>query len=164
MVGGNLVPNGDFELGLMGWRLAGEGDANLLWGTGCQGPGPDRSAAAACGPWRGPKRAADLREQGPQQALLSRPIPAQPGMRYTLSARMRSDAAGRKASISATAVGGGGAWHAAADSPSARAPSWARSGSWFPVPSRFPTIGPRPRLCVRIDPPRTGSFGWTTCG
>ena len=27
---GNLVPNGDFELGLMGWRLAGEGDATLL--------------------------------------------------------------------------------------------------------------------------------------
>ena len=30
---GNLVPNGDFESGLMGWRLNGYGDMNLVWET-----------------------------------------------------------------------------------------------------------------------------------
>ena len=35
---GNLVPNGNFALGLLGWRLDGEGDANLVWDVTAQDP------------------------------------------------------------------------------------------------------------------------------
>ncbi|MGA2033908.1 MAG: LamG-like jellyroll fold domain-containing protein [Thermoguttaceae bacterium] len=152
---GNLVPNGDFELGLMGWRLAGEGDANLLWGTDAKDPASGRLSLRTLAE---AEASTDLREQGPQQALLSRPIPAQPGMRYTLSARMRADAAGRKASIMATAVGwGGGGRGNRAQSLSQSAElgtEWKLLSRSFTLPDDWTA----PSLCVRIDPPRYGQL------
>jgi hypothetical protein len=164
---GNLVPNGDFELGLMGWRLAGEGDAHLLWGVDSKDPG--HHVPGTMYPWSiggrlclrtlaGAEASTDLREQGPQQALLSRPIPAQPGMRYTLSARMRADAAGREASIAATAVGGGEGGRGNRGQSLSRS---ARLGTEWKLLSRsftLPDDWTAPSLCVRIDPPRDGQL------
>ncbi len=152
---GNLVPNGDFELGLMGWRLAGEGDANLLWGSDAQDSASGRLCLRTLS---GAKASSDLRQQGPQQALLSRPIAVQPGMRYTLSARMRADAAGRKASIMATAVGGGGGGRGnRAQSLSQNAElgtRWKLLSRSFTLPDDWTA----PSLCVRIDPPPVGQL------
>jgi len=152
---GNLVPNGDFELGLMGWRLAGEGDAHLLWGTDTKDPARGLLCLRTLA---GAEASTDLREQGPQQALLSRPIPAQPGMRYTLSARMRADAAGREASIAATAVGGGDGGRGNRPQSLSRS---AKLGTEWKLLSRsftLPDDWTAPSLCVRIDPPRDGQM------
>ena len=73
---GNLVPNGNFEMGLLGWRLAGEGDATLLWGPEEKGAASGRLCLRTLA---GGEKSSDLRSQAPQEALLSRPIPAVPG-------------------------------------------------------------------------------------
>ena len=152
---GNLVPNGDFELGLLGWRLAGEGDANLLWGTDTKDPASGRLSLA---PLPGSQVAPTCASKVPHEALLSRPIPAQPGMHYTFSARMRSDAAGRKASIAASAVGGGGGGRGG------RAASFSQNAElgaeWKLVSNSFtlPDDWLAPSLCVRIEPPREGQL------
>jgi len=152
---GNLVPNGDFELGLLGWRLAGEGDANLLWGTDAKDPASGRLCLRTR---PGSEGSTDLRDQGSQQALLSRPIPVRPGAHYVLSARMRSDAAGGKASITASATGGGGGGRGG------RAGSFSASTDlsteWKQVSHSFtlPDDWLAPSLCVRIEPPRRGQL------
>ncbi len=76
---GNLVPNGNFELGLLGWRLDGEGDANLVWGTTTK----DAAGGLRC--------LHNLPDSKHNLGLLSRPIPVTPGVQYTFSARMKSD-------------------------------------------------------------------------
>jgi len=76
---GNLVPNGDFELGLLGWRLYGEGDTNLAWGTTTQDP----ASGLRC--------LCSLPDSEVKLALVSRPIPTRPAAHYTFSARMKSD-------------------------------------------------------------------------
>ncbi len=75
--GGNLVPNGDFELGLIGWRLSGEGDATLVWGTDTKNPASGRRCLHSIPGSPAPA------------SLLSRPIGATPGATYTFSARLR---------------------------------------------------------------------------
>jgi hypothetical protein len=76
---GNLVPNGDFELGLTGWRMTGEGDANLVWGTDAKDPASGRLCLHSIPGSEG------------GETLLSRPIPVRPGGHYTFSARIRAD-------------------------------------------------------------------------
>ncbi len=76
---GNLVPNGDFELGLTGWRMVGEGDANLVWGTDAKDPASGRLCLH------------NIPGSEGSSALLSRPIPVSPGGHYTFSARLRGD-------------------------------------------------------------------------
>jgi hypothetical protein len=75
---GNLVPNGDFELGLTGWRMSGEGDANLVWGTDTKDPASGRLCLH------------NIPGSEGGAALLSRPIPVKPGGHYTFSARIRA--------------------------------------------------------------------------
>jgi len=79
---GNLVPNGDFELGLMGWRMSGEGDANLVWGTDSKNPASGRLCLH------------NIPGSVGGAALLSRPIPVRPGGHYAFSAHLRAN--GRK--------------------------------------------------------------------
>ena len=74
---GNLVPNGNFEMGLLGWRLAGEGDATLLWA-------PEEKDAARGRLCLRTLTGSDLRSSTSPEALLSRPIPAVPGARLHL--------------------------------------------------------------------------------
>ena len=63
---GNLCPNGDFEAGLVGFRMYGDGDTSLIWST--------TTTNVKCGSavraihdeqWHGPALAADSREPGP---------------------------------------------------------------------------------------------------
>jgi hypothetical protein len=139
---GNLVPNGDFDLGLLGWRLAGEGDARLCWEPDADRPASGRLSLRA------------IPDNG-GEALLSRPVPAQPGAHYLLSARMRADGPGRQATITAYGVG----------LPSgARAASFRQSvdlgAEWQEVSRAFvlPEDWAAPSLCVRIEGPERGSF------
>ena len=98
---GNLVPNGDFEMGLMGWRTgkyrnsngsyySGYGDANLTWettggafsGKKCLHSLPSaRTDFATLIP--------SSQSSGPAP-LWSRPIPAHPGRQYTLYMRVKT--------------------------------------------------------------------------
>ena len=73
---GNLVPNGDFEIGLTGWRPDDYGDINLVWET---------TGGAASGQ----KCLHSLAARNPQAGVYSRPIPACPGRRYTFSGRFK---------------------------------------------------------------------------
>ena len=155
---GNLVPNGGFELGLLGWRLTGEGDANLLWGTDANNPAGGRLCLRTLS---GSEVGADLREQGSQQTLLSRPIPVHPGTHYTLSARMRSDTAGTKASISAApAFGGGGGGRRGGGASTAYSASAELGPEWKTLSTAFtlPETSLARTLCVRIEPPRKGQL------
>ena len=64
---GNLVPNGDFEIGLTGWRGDNYGDINLVWETTTgYSPPPVKNACTAL---RAPARRTDV---------YSRPIPRPP--------------------------------------------------------------------------------------
>ena len=154
---GNLIPNGDFELGLLGWRSAGEGDANLMWAADAKGAASGRLCLHTV-PVAGVGD--DLQELGNQTALLSRPVPAQAGMHYALSAQMRSDAPGQKATISANAAGGGNLPRSV---PRVKPPSWARSGSECRVRSPCRRILPRLRFAFGSIRRRRGNFGSMTC-
>jgi polysaccharide biosynthesis protein PslG len=149
---GNLIPNGDFELGLLGWRLAGEGDANLLWAPDAKDPASGRLSLHTV---PSTQVGVDLREKADQSALLSRPVPAQAGTHYTLSAQMRCDAPEQKATISAIAAGGGK--FARADSSNSTAnlgTEWKKVSSSFTLAKDWIA----PSLCIRIDPPKKGQF------
>ena len=84
---GNLVPNGNFESGLVGWRGDGEGDVNLVWET---------TGGAASGLLclhslpAGRTDYSSLPLPGSPLGLYSRPISAYAGRSYTLSLRMKS--------------------------------------------------------------------------
>jgi hypothetical protein len=92
---GNLVPNGDFELGLVGWRMTGEGDTTLVWGTDTKNPASGRLCLH------------NIPGSAGGSTLLSRPIPVKPGGHYAFSARLRAD--GRKSPrIEVVAAGGRG--------------------------------------------------------
>jgi polysaccharide biosynthesis protein PslG len=149
---GNLVPNGDFELGLMGWRLAGEGDATLLWGPDTTNPASGKLCLRTL---PGAAGSTDLRDPAPQDALLSRPITATPGGHYVMSAKMRSDAAGRKASISANPVGGGRRSGRGNLSQSVDlGTEWKQVSRAITLPDDWTA----PSLCLRIDHPRGGQL------
>ena len=150
--GGNLVPNGDFALGLMGWRLAGEGDAKLLWGTAAKESASGRLCLRTL---VGADASQDLRERGPHQALLSRPIAVQPGMhtpsvpacaRMPRAARPRSRPRARRGRPRQPRAG---------HEPSAElGTDWKLLSCSFTLPDDWTA----PSLCVRIDPARDGQL------
>jgi hypothetical protein len=131
---GNLVPNGDFELGLIGWRMTGEGDTTLVWGTDAQDPASGRlclhNIPGAVG----------------GSTLLSRPIAVQPGGHYAFSARMRADSK-RTPRIEVVAAGGRGF---AAVSPFPLYPTidtaWVDVKQSFVVPDDFAA----PSVCISL--------------
>ena len=93
---GNLVPNGDFEMGLVGWRLSGEGDATLIWTT-------DTKDAAS-----GHRSLHNIPGAPAPASLLSRPIPVNPGGTYTFSIRLRGSArVNPRIEVSSAGAGGG---------------------------------------------------------
>jgi hypothetical protein len=155
VAGGNLVPNGNFEMGPLGWRLAGEGDVTLLWGPEKQDAASGRLCLRTLADGQ---KSSDLRSQAAQEALLSRPVPAAPGARYVLSARVRSDGPGRQATIAAIPAsgsgvgrrGGGGDFRQSANLTT----EWQQVTRSFTLPGDWTAAS----LCVRIDPPRDGHF------
>ena len=135
---GNLVPNGDFELGLLGWRLDGEGDANLVWSTTTQDP-----ATGLCCLHNLPHSEVKL-------GLLSRPIPVSPGTHYTFSARMKSDVKQwPRVDIEGFGVGG----EPVALKPFPLYPSlnttWTQVSQSFTLPADFAA----PSLCIHFQNP-----------
>ena len=138
---GNLVPNGDFELGLLGWRLDGEGDANLVWG------------ATTLDPTSGLRCLYNLPDSKVHLDLLSRPISVSPASQYTFSARMKSDARRTvRVAIQEFGVSGG---------PVALEPfpvyptistTWTQVSQSFTLPAGFVA----PSLCIRIAYPDGG--------
>ena len=151
---GNLIPNGDFEFGLLGWRLAGEGDANLIWAVDTKDPASGRLSLHTI-----PNSAvgADLRERDSQAGpLLSRPVPARPGARMYLD---RPDAIRRvrpEATISANSAGGvrSGGVNSSSKQTAEIGPEWKQLSSSFTLPQDWVA----PSLCIRIDPPKNGQF------
>ncbi len=86
---GNLVPNGDFELGLNGWHGSNYGDIALCWETttgAATGLKCMHALPAAWADFQG------LRVPLTPPGLYSRPIPVNPGGNYTLSFQMKASA------------------------------------------------------------------------
>jgi hypothetical protein len=140
---GNLVPNGDFELGLFGWRLNGEGDANLAWGTTTQDP----ASGLRC--------LHNLPDSQVKLDLLSRPIPVSPATHYTFSARMKSDA---KQAVRVAIEGFGGGGQPVALQPFPLYPTlnttWTQVSQSFTLPADWGT----PSLCIRFENPGSGQI------
>jgi len=147
---GNLVPNGDFELGLLGWRLNGEGDATLLWGPDAENVASGRLSLHTLA---GAEVGADLREPAPQDPLLSRPIAVRPGARYQLTAQMRSDAAGGNATLAVSPAGGSGGGRRGGRGGGAMSQNVDLKAEWKPVTLaiELPDDWTAPSLCVRIQ-------------
>jgi hypothetical protein len=140
---GNLVPNGNFELGMFGWRLDGEGDATLAWGTTRQDPAG------------GPSCLHNLPDSQVKLNLLSRPIPVSPATHYTFSARMKSDA---KQTVAVTIEGYGGGGRPVALQPF---PLYATlNTTWTEVSQSFtlPADWVAPSLCIRLPNPDSGQI------
>ena len=86
---GNLVPNGDFELGLYGWHGTNDGDIALCWETttgAATGLKCLHALPAAWADFQG------LRVPLSPMGVYSRPIPVNPGGSYTLSFQMKASA------------------------------------------------------------------------
>jgi hypothetical protein len=133
---GNLVPNGDFELGLLGWRIGSEGDARLSWAPDARHPAHGRLCLQG------------LPNTG--EALLSRPFPVHKGTRYVLSARVRCEAPGRQATIGAWAAGSPPeAWDAPFRQSVDLTPEWQEVSKTFALPGDWTA----PSVYVRIDRP-----------
>jgi hypothetical protein len=139
---GNLVPNGDFELGLMGWRMTGEGDTNLVWGTDAKDPATGRLCLHNIPGAEG------------GATLLSRPIAVQPGGHYTFSARMRADSR-RSPRIEVVAAGGRGF---ASVPPFPLYPTvdtaWVEVKQSFVIPNDFAA----PAVCISLPFPSPGAL------
>ena len=89
---GNLVPNGDFESGLMGWRLNGYGDTNLCWETTSGAATGQRclhTLSTAINDYLTTAPPASGKMPTPP-SIISRPIPAHPGRKYTFSCRLKT--------------------------------------------------------------------------
>ena len=140
---GNLVPNGDFELGLLGWRLDGEGDANLVWGTTTK----DAVSGLRC--------LHSLPDSKHSLGLLSRPMPAIPGGHYTFSARMKSDAKRtERVLIEGFGTNGGGKPVAPFPLYPTLGPAWTQVSQSFTLPADFAA----PSLCIHFANANNGQI------
>jgi len=140
---GNLVPNGDFELGLMGWRMTGEGDTNLVWGTDSKNPASGRICLH------------NIPGSEGGSTLLSRPIPVKPGGHYTFSAHMRADGVNspRIEIVSAGGRRGFGAVPPFPLSPTVDT-AWAEVKQSFVIPNDFAASA----VCISLPFPSSGEL------
>ncbi len=149
---GNLVPNGNFESGLMGWRLNGYGDMNLTFevtGGAVSGQKCLHSLSRAVADY------ATAPGQSSPPSTISRPIPVHPGRKYTFSLwlktvgsnlypRIEVDPCGGSANIG-TAISPFPLWPTVTT-------SWSQVTQTFTVPSNFSS----PSVCVQIGYPSAG--------
>jgi hypothetical protein len=150
---GNLVPNGDFEIGLTGWRGDTYGDINLVWET--------TSGAAT-----GQKCVHSIAGANPQAGLYSRPIPAHPGRHYTFSGQfMSTTSSSYSPRFEVLGIGSGAGFVSYGPSdplyipgmqnyPTAPAGSWRQTTYSFTLPTNFTS----PSLCVHIGYPSSGNI------
>jgi hypothetical protein len=140
---GNLVPNGDFEIGLTGWRGDDYGDINLVW-------------EATGGAASGQKCLHSIAGANPKEGVYSRPFPAHPGRHYTFSGRFMSNLSTSYSPRFEVlgCAGGAGFVVVSTQYPSAPAGSWLQSTYSFTLPTNFSS----PSLCVHIGYPSTGNI------
>jgi hypothetical protein len=149
---GNLVPNGDFEIGLTGWRGRGYGDVNLMWET---------TGGAATGqkclhtiPSARTDFSALLGGVTPS-GVVSRPIPARPGRHYNFSLRMKTDAK-QYPRIEIDGVGGASGFKSFSPFPvyPSVTTSWQQFQYSFTLPANFVF----PSLAVVLPYPSSGEL------
>ena len=147
---GNLVPNGDFELGLAGWRLNNEGDANLIWETVSNNVASGRQCLHSI-----PGATLPGDATGQSATLISRPIPASPGRHYTLSMRMKADA-DMTSGVSVYAAGAASGLPVQSPFPITPAvtTTWTEISQSFVLPNNFSALS----LCVGISYPLIGEL------
>ena len=151
---GNLVPNGDFEAGLMGWRLNGYGDMNLVWEATS---GAATGQQCACTLSTAVADYATAPGGGSPPPLISRPIPAHPGRHYTFSCRLKTVGSNLYPQIGVYQCGGpsdiAALW---SGSPFPIYPtvttSWSQVTQAFTLPSTFSA----PSMCVSLGYPSSG--------
>ena len=137
------MPNGDFELGLTGWRMSGEGDANLVWATDTKDPASGRLCLH------------NIPGSVGGSALLSRPIPVKPGGHYTFSARLRADGRSNPR-IEVLSAGAGSGF--ASVPPFPLYPTidakWVEVKQSFAIPNDFAA----PSVCISLPLPSPGEL------
>lgn len=149
---GNLVPNGDFELGLTGWRLTGEGDANLVWDIVSNNVASGKKCLHSLPGAR--TDFSSLRLPGSPAGVLSRPISVYAGRHYMFSARLRASA-NQTARVSLYAAGGDDLTDVSGFPKSAAVTTGWQQFSWsFIVPSNFTA----PSVSVFIPYPSSGEL------
>ena len=137
---GNLVPNGDFEIGLTGWRGGTYGDVNLVWET---------TGGAATG-----QKCLHSIPGASLVSLYSRPIPAHPGRRYSLSGRFKSASGNYYPRFEVMGVGTGAGDVAVCTQYPTATTSWSQATYSFSLPYNFAS----PSLVVFIGYPSTGEI------
>ncbi len=141
---GNLIPNGDFEIGLNGWREDNYGDTNLIWET-------------TGGAKSGQKCLHSLAGANPKAGLLSRPIPNQPDRHYTLSGWFKQGAKCSPPRIRILAVGN--ASGDVSDSTTSFSPAIESTWKHFSTSFRLPASYARsPSLAVHLSYPSSGDY------
>ena len=137
------MPNGDFEIGLTGWRSDDYGDINLVWET-------------TGGAHSGQKCLHSLSGANPKAGLYSRPIPAHPGRHYTFSGRFKYTPSRlthprfEVLGCGSASGDGGGLVHSLPHVPTLH--RWTQTTYSFTLPSTFAS----PSLCVHIGYPSYG--------
>ncbi len=148
---GNLVPNGDFEMGLTGWRGDNYGDVNLMWET-TGGAFSGQKCLHTLSSARTDFSA--LLGGGTPSGVYSRPIPARPGRQYTLSLQLKTSSGTYSPRVEIEGLGS-----SISDvSPFPIYPtvgtSWTQATQTFVLPSNFAP----PNICVHIGYPSSGDF------
>lgn len=149
---GNLVPNGDFESGLVGWRGDGYGDVNLVWettGGAVSGQKCLHTLTAARTDYQA------LLHPASPVSLRSRPIPVSPGRHYTFSYQVKANPQyNPRIQVDGTGTTDG-------SFPSLVAPTyptvnntWQQVTRSFTVPSSFTA----PSMCVYLQYPSSGDL------
>jgi len=149
---GNLVPNGDFEAGLTGWRLNGEGDVNLIWETLSSGAPSGKKYIHSLASARTDFNS--LRVSASPSDLLSRPFTVYPGRQYNLSLRLKASS-NRSVSVSLYAAGGGSLSTVSGSSQSLSVTTAWQQFNWAVT---IPTSFSSPSVCVNIPYPSSGEL------
>lgn len=137
----NLVPNGDFEMGMVaGWRSSGYGDATLAWQV---------DEDAHTGSFSLTNRI-DGASTLPIE-LMSRPIPVVPGT-YTWSAWVRAQGSALALSVVSTGTIDDFRGRFVAGHSGNISSSWEQLGGSFTITAEFDA----PSVCVLIRPPAGG--------
>ncbi len=148
---GNLVPNGNFESGLMGWRLSGYGDMNLTFevtGGAVSGQKCLHTLSNALTDY------ATAPGGGDPPGAISRPIPVHPGRKYMLSLWLKTVGSNLYPMVSVCQCGGPA--NIAAISPFPVYPTVTTSWSQFTQTFTIPTNIGAPSVCVYLDWPSSG--------
>ena len=151
---GNLVPNGDFEMGLIGWRGDNYGDVNLMWET-TGGAASGQKCLHSLSSARTDFATLLPADGGSPCGVYSRPIPTHPGRKYTLSMRLKAGSSSLTPRIEVNSLG----TSISAVSPFPQYPT-ANTGSWSTFTQAFTLSSTltAPNMCVHISYPSSSDL------